>query len=65
MVKRKCSIIIYYRKLSEKLDNTLRQHEENWEIIAAELIRLAHNVRAEKTETSTNPVPKSAPFTTP
>jgi len=63
MVKRKCSIIIYYRQLSEKLDNTLQQHEENWEIIAAELIRLAQNVRAEETETSDNqPSAKIRPF---
>ncbi|MFP5269560.1 hypothetical protein [Coleofasciculus sp.] len=63
MVKRKCSIIIYYRQLSEKLDNTLQQHEENWEIIAAEFIRLAQNVRADETETSDNqPSAKIRPF---
>lgn len=54
---------VYYRQLSEKLDNILQQHGENWEIIAAEFIRLAQNVRAEETETGDNqPSAKIRPF---
>ncbi|MEQ9669921.1 type I restriction endonuclease subunit R [Coleofasciculus sp. G2-EDA-02] len=54
---------VYYHQLSEKLDNILQQHGENWEIIAAEFIRLAQNVRADETETSDNqPSAKIRPF---
>lgn len=42
---------VYYRNLSEQLEGILARHGENWDAIAADLARLAQEVRADQADT--------------
>jgi type I restriction enzyme R subunit len=45
---------VYYRKLSEQLEEILQNHQSNWDLIAAEFLNLAQKVRSEQTDSEEN-----------
>ncbi|NJO27618.1 MAG: type I restriction endonuclease subunit R [Richelia sp. SL_2_1] len=47
---------VYYRKLSEKLEQILQNHQSNWDLIAAEFLNLAQKVRSEQTDSEENQI---------
>jgi len=47
---------VYYRKLSEKLEQILQNHQSNWDFIAAEFLNLAQKVRTEQTDSEENQI---------
>ncbi|WP_292759275.1 HsdR family type I site-specific deoxyribonuclease [Nostoc sp. NOS(2021)] len=54
---------VYYRNLSDKLEEILQRLGDNWNAIATEFLNLAQKVRAEQTEVSENqPSARIRPF---
>jgi type I restriction enzyme, R subunit len=54
---------VYYRNLSDRLDDILQQHGEDWDARAAAIEKLGQKVRADQTETSDNqPNARIRPF---
>ena len=47
---------VYYRQISEKLEEILQRHESNWDAIAIELIDLSQQVRNDQNDSSENQI---------
>ena len=47
---------VYYRQISEKLEEILQRHESNWDAIAIELIDLSQQVRNDQSDSSENQI---------
>ena len=53
---------VFYRKLSEKLEELLQQHQDNWDELCKGLLEVRAEAEAGRTETTTDVDPKAGPF---